>query len=114
MCPDPAFPFRCITGECKSDPEDCEVIERLGSVKNLAYSFNKLNKIEFNFAFDYNGHKIGSIEIPSNGLNLEGNYSNIVLEEVSSSMLYDNELYNNSAEFLFNVSNILLLNSQEK
>ena len=105
MCPDPAFPFRCITGECKSDPEDCEVIERLGSVKNLTYSFNKLNKIGFDFAFDYNGHKIGSIEIPSNGLNLEGNYSNIVLEEVSSSMLYDNELYNNSAEFLFNVSN---------
>jgi len=62
MCPDPAFPFRCITGECKSDPEDCEVIERLGSVKNLTYSFNKLNKIEFNFAFDYNGHKLEALK----------------------------------------------------
>ena len=105
MCPDPAFPFRCITGECKSDPEECDVIDRLGSVNNLTYSFNKLNKIEFSFAYDSNKHKIASIEIPSNGLNFNGEYSNIVLEEVSSSLLKDNDLYNNSAEFLFNVSN---------
>ena len=105
MCPDPAFPFRCITGECKSDPEECDVIDRLGSVNNLTYSFNKLNKIEFSFAYDSNKHKIASIEIPSNGLNFNGDYSNIVLEEVSSSLLKDSDLYNNSAEFLFNVSN---------
>ena len=105
MCPDPAFPFRCITGECKSEPEECELIERLGEVKNLTYSFNKLNQIKFNFAFDANGRGIGDIEIPGNALKLEGNYSNIYLEEVSSSLLKDKELYNNSAEFLFNVSN---------
>ena len=105
MCPDPAFPFRCMTGECKSDPEECELIERLGNVKNLTYSFNKLNRIKFNFAFDANGHDIGSIEIPGNALKLEGKYSKIYVEEVSSSLLLDTNLYNNSVEFLFNVSN---------
>ena len=108
MCPDPAFPFRCITGECKSVPEDCEVIERLGSVKNLTYSFNKMNKIAFNFAFDSNGRGVGYLEIPGNGLKIEGNYSNLYLEEVSSSLLKDPELYNNTAEFLFNVSNSII------
>ena len=105
MCPDPTFPFRCMSGQCKSDPEECEVVERLGTVKKLTYTFNKLNKIAFNFAFDSNGHNVGRIEIPGNGLKLNDNYSNIELEEVSSSMLKDPDLYNNSAEFLFNVSN---------
>jgi len=105
MCPDPTFPFRCMSGQCKSDPEECELVERLGTVKNLTYSFNKLNKIAINFAFDNNGHNVGRIEIPGNGLKLNVNYSNLKIEEVSSSMLTDLDLYNNSAEFLFNVSN---------
>ena len=105
MCPDPAYPFRCITGQCKSDPEECELIERLGSVKDLTYSFNKMNKIEFNFAFDTNGHNIGYLEIPSNSLQFSSNYSNIYLKEVSSSIIKDSSLYNNTPEFLFNVSN---------
>jgi len=105
MCPDPTFPFRCMSGQCKSDPEECELVERLGIVKNLTYSFNKLNKIAINFAFDNNGHNVGRIEIPGNGLKLNANYSNLKIEEVSSSMLNDLDLYNNSAEFLFNVSN---------
>ena len=105
MCPDPAYPFRCISGQCKSDPEECELIERLGSVKNMTYSFNKMNKIEFNFAFDTNGHNIGYLEIPSNSLQFSNNYSNIYLKEVSSSMLKNSSLYNNTPEFLFNVSN---------
>ena len=56
-----------------------------------------MNKIEFSLAYDSNKHKIASIEIPSNGLNFNGDYSNIVLEEVSSSLLKDSDLYNNSA-----------------
>ena len=108
MCPDPAFPFRCISGECKSSPEDCEVIQRLGSVKNLTYSFNKMNKIAFNFAFDSNGRQVGYLEIPASGFNLENDYSKIYVEEVSSSLLKDSKLYNNSEEFLFNVSNSII------
>ena len=105
MCPDPAYPFRCISGECKSDPEECENIERLGNVKNLIYSFNKLNKIKFNFAYDTNGHNVANLEIPSNALKFSNNYSKIFLKEVSSSLLKDPSLYNNTAEFIFNVSN---------
>ena len=105
MCPDPAYPFRCISGECKSDPEDCELIERLGSVKNITYSFKKMNKINFNFAFDTNGRNIGNLEIPSNALKFNSNYSKLYLQEVSSSLLKDSSLYNNTAESLFNISN---------
>ncbi|MBQ4208869.1 hypothetical protein II654_00255, partial [bacterium] len=105
MCSDPAYPFRCISGECKSDPEECDLIERLGNVKNLTYSFNKMNKIAFNFAYDSNGHNIANIEIPSNALKLSKDHSKIFLQEVSSSLLHDSSLYNNSAEFLFNISN---------
>ena len=105
MCSDPAYPFRCISGECKSDPEECENIERLGNVKNLTYSFNKLNKIKFNFAYDTNGHNVANLEIPSNALKFSNKYSKIFLKEVSSSLLKDSSLYNNTAEFIFNVSN---------
>ena len=105
MCPDPAYPFRCMTGECKSEPGECELIERLGNVKNLTYSFNKLNKINFNFAFNVYGHSVGRIELPANSLKLNNDFSKLYLEEVSSSLLTDSSLYNNSAEFLFNVSN---------
>ena len=66
MCPELDKPFRCINGECKSNPEDCEDIERLDSVKNITYSFNKMNKIEFSFAYNINGRPSGKIEIPSN------------------------------------------------
>ena len=108
MCPDPIFPYRCITGECRGSPSECETLDRIGRVQNLTYSFNKLNKVEFSFAFDPNGRTIGRIEIPGNGLSFDGNYSKLYIEEVSSSGLYRSNLYNNTAEFLFNVSNSIV------
>jgi methyl-accepting chemotaxis protein len=64
-----------------------------------------MNKIAFNFAYDSNGHNIANIEIPSNALKLSKDHSKIFLQEVSSSLLHNSSLYNNSAEFLFNISN---------
>ena len=107
MCQDVITPFRCINGECKSSPEECESIERLGTVKNLTYSFNRQNKIEFDFAFNNNGRSIGRIEIPSQALLFSNDkiYSRLYIKGVPSSKLYDSSLYNKTAEFLFNVSN---------
>ena len=86
MCPDLSYPYRCINGECKSSPDECGVIERLGTVKEFSYSFNKLTKIEFSFAYDINGRPIGKIEIPGNGLQPDGNFSQIYIEEISTSV----------------------------
>ena len=105
MCEDPSVPYRCINGECKSDIALCPEIERLGSVKNISYSFNKDNKIEFDFAFDPKGRSIGKIIIPSKGINLKDRYSKINIEEFSTSLVLENDLYNNTPEFLYNVSN---------
>ena len=107
MCPELDKPFRCINGECKSNPEDCEDIERLDSVKNITYSFNKMNKIEFSFAYNINGRPSGKIEIPSNAINIlkDSNYSRLYIREVPSSILNHPNLYNNTPEFLFNISN---------
>ena len=58
MCKEVEFPFRCINGEFKSSPDECELIERLGSVKKLTYSFNKQDQIFFDFAFNKNGRSI--------------------------------------------------------
>ena len=105
MCPELAYPFRCMNGECKSSPDECELIERLGTVKKVTYSFNKMNKIEFSFAYDNNKRPIAKIEIPGNGFDFKSDYSRLHIREIPSSILHDSELYNNSAEFLFNVSN---------
>lgn len=108
MCEDTSTPYRCITGECKPTLEACEAINRLGSVKNLTYSFNKNNKVDFAFAFDPRGRTIGRIQLPGNSLSVEeGDYSKLYIEEVSSSILSRPNLYNNTAEFLFNVSNTI-------
>ena len=64
-------------GKVVTDPEECENIERLGNVKNLTYSFNKLNRVKFNFAYDTNGHNVANLEIPSNALKFSKNYSKI-------------------------------------
>ena len=105
MCSELEFPFRCMNGECKRNPEDCEIIERLGSVKDIQYSFNKYNKIQFNFAYNSNGRVAGKIEIPGNGLQLGKDYSNLYIEEIPSSLINNKKLYNNSAEFLFDIAN---------
>ena len=105
MCLDLTNPFRCMNGDCKSSPEECELIERLSSVKNVSYSFNKMNKIEFSFAYDSNRRPIAKIEIPGNGFDFKSEYSRLHIREIPLSILHDSELYNNSAEFLFNVSN---------
>ncbi|MCQ2793742.1 MAG: hypothetical protein MJ221_05020, partial [Bacilli bacterium] len=107
MCPDPAFPFRCINSECKATPEDCEIIERLGSVKNFTYSFRQENKVAFSFAFDTNHRTIGKMEIPASGLSLDRDVDQLIIEEVSSDLLYKQHLYNASSFFLFNVSNTI-------
>lgn len=112
MCSDPAYPFRCITGVCKSTPGECPTIDRLAVVKPLTYSFDKFDKISFAFAFDQNGKITASIDIPSNGFEpTKGDYSQysqVMVSEVSSSILYDTNLYNHSAEFLYNVSNSII------
>jgi hypothetical protein len=105
MCPDLSYPYRCINGECKSSPDECGVIERLGTVKDFSYSFNKFSKIEFSFAYDINGRPIGKIEIPGNGLIFDGNFSQIYIEEISTSVLDKSEFYNHTNELIYNVSN---------
>jgi hypothetical protein len=106
MCEDPSVPYRCINGECKSDIALCPEIEKLSCVKNISYSFNKDNKIEFDFAFDPKGRSIGKIIIPSKGINLKDKkYSKINIGEFSTSLVLANNLYNNTPEFLYNVSN---------
>ena len=111
MCRDPRTQFRCINSDasnnCVAKPEDCYLIQRLGFVKNITYTYNKLNKIEFSFAFDRNSRTVGKLEIPANFLNLSNQYSNLYLEEVSSSMLNSSHLYSDSKLFLFNVSNAI-------
>ena len=105
MCNDLSTPFRCMNGVCKGSPDECELIERLGTVKKITYSFNKFNKIEFSFAYDNNKRSIAKIEIPGNGFEFKSDYSRLHIREIPSSLIHDSELYNNSAEFLFNVSN---------
>ena len=105
MCNEEGTPFRCINGDCKSSPEECDLIQRLGSVKNITYSFNKFNKIDFSFAYDANKRPVAKIQIPGNGLKFDGNYSKIYIREIPSSILYKSEYYNNTAEFLYNISN---------
>ena len=105
MCEDPSVPYRCINGECKSDITLCPEVERLSSVKNISFSFNKNNKIEFDFAFDPKGRSIGKIIILSQSIQLNTNYSKINIEEFSTSLIHNNSLYNNTPEFLYNVSN---------
>ena len=105
MCQEVFYPFRCINGECKATPEECGAIERLGSVKKLAYSFNKVNKAQFNFAYDPNRRPAAKIEIPGSGLTFKGNYSKLYINSIPTSILQNSDLYNNSAEFLYNVSN---------
>ena len=110
MCSDVEKPFRCMNGDCKSSPSECEIIERLGNVRNITYSFNRRNNIKFDFAFNENGRSIGSLEIPSQALlfSKNKNYSRLYISEVPSSILHRAELYNNTPEFLFNVSNSIL------
>jgi hypothetical protein len=105
MCEDPSVPYRCMNGECKSDITLCPEVEKFGSVKNISYSFNKDNQIEFDFAFDQKGRAIAKILIPSKGIQLSTKYSKINIEEVATSLITRDSLYNNTPEFLFNVSN---------
>ena len=90
MCEDPSVPYRCINGECKSDITLCPEVERLSSVKNISFSFNKNNKIEFDFAFDPKGRSIGKIIILSQSIQLNTNYSKINIEEFSTSLIHNN------------------------
>ena len=105
MCEDPSVPYRCINGECKSDISLCPEVEKLSSIKNISYSFNKDNKIEFDFAFDPKGRSIGKLIIPSKGINFNKQYSKINVEEFSTSLVLNDSLYNNTPEFLYNISN---------
>ena len=105
MCPEPSLPFRCISGQCKASPEDCELIERLGTVKRIGYSFNKANQAGFSFVYDGNKRPIGRIEIPGYGLNLKNKYSRLFVDEVPSSVINVPGLYNHTTELIFNVSN---------
>ena len=106
MCSDPAYPYRCITGACQSSPDECPTMDRLGEVKPVTYSFSKYNKISFAFAVDQSARTTARIEIPSNGFEQGDNeFSQVYVAEVGSSFLYKQTLYNDSAEFLYNVSN---------
>ena len=106
MCSDPEYPYRCITGICKSSPDECPTINHLSDVKNVIYSFSKYNKVNFAFAVDQSLRTIAKIEIPSNGFEFDNNeFSQIFISEVSSNILYKKSLYNDSKEFLYNVSN---------
>ena len=107
MCEDPSVPYRCMDGECKSDISLCPEVERISTVKNISYSFNKDNKIEFDFSFDPKGRSIGKLIIPSKGININANYSKINIQEVATSLVTNNSLYNNTPEFLYNVANAL-------
>jgi len=105
MCDDPAVPFRCINGECKSNVQLCPEIERLTIVKNISYSFHKYNPIKFDFAFDQKGRNVGRISIPSNAIKMDNYYSIINVEEIPYSLISGNSLYNDSELFLYNISN---------
>ena len=105
MCEDPSVPYRCINGECKSDISLCPEIEKLSNVRNISYSFNKDNRIEFEFAFDPKGRSIGKLIVPSKGILLNKYYTKINIEEVPISLLLNDTLYNNTPEFLYNISN---------
>ena len=105
MCEDPSVPYRCINGECKSDISFCPEVEKLGSVRNISYTFNKDKRIEFDFAFDPKGRSIGKLIIPSKGIQLEKQYSKINIQEFSTSLILNGSLYNNTPEFLYNISN---------
>ena len=105
MCEDPSVPYRCINGECKSDISLCPEVEKLSGVRNISYTFNKDNKVEFDFAFDPKGRSIGKIIIPSKGIQLDKQYSKINIQEFSTSLVLKDSLYNNTPEFLYNVSN---------
>ena len=107
MCEDPSVPYRCMDGECKSDITLCPEVERISTVKNISYSFNKDNKIEFDFSFDPKGRSIGKLIIPSKGININENYSKINIQEVATSLVTNNSLYNNTPEFLYNVADAL-------
>ena len=108
MCPDPSTPFRCMSGECKNSINECELVEKIDTVKNIAYTYNKNNKIEFAFAFDDKGRIAAKIELPGNSLQPNEDYSRIFIKEVPLSLLNNPKLYNNSPEFIFNVSNSIV------
>lgn len=107
MCPEPSMPYRCIDGKCVSSPSSCTEIKRLGSVKPLAYTFGLYDKVSLNVAYDSNEREIALLEIPANALTSKKSKVQglIKIEEVAHSELYNTQYYNNTAEFIYNVSN---------
>ena len=107
MCSDSSAPYRCMDGKCVSSPSSCVSIKRINSVKPISYSFGFYDKVSFNFAYDTTNREIAKLEIPSNSLESTKSkiQGTIKIEEVAHSDLYDTKYYNNTAEFLYNVSN---------
>ena len=111
MCDDYNEPYRCINGKCVSDLSKCPFINRLSFVYDIEYTFAIYDSINFDFAFDDNGNKIGSLFIPGNAFNMKNKnnlYGKIYLNEISGNFVNNINLYPNNSTFIFNISSSLI------
>jgi hypothetical protein len=114
MCPRNS-PFRCMDGNCVAEPNSCPPIKRLSSVSKMTVSVSKFNEVNLQFAFDRNRRSIAKLYIPGNSINITStnstevkNYTNIYIDEIPHSSLYNVFVeYNNSDALTYNVSNAL-------
>ena len=108
MCPDPTSPYRCIDNKCVSNPSTCVDIKRLHSIQPVTSSFTIHDSFSLTFSYDTSSKPIGSLSIPSNAIkhiNPSKTQGSIYITGIPHSTLYSSLLYNNTVEFLHNVSN---------
>ena len=108
MCPDPASPYRCIDNKCVSNPSTCADIKRLHSIEPVTSSFTVHDSFSLSFSFDSASKPVGSLSIPSNSIkhrSASKTQGSIHITGIAHSLLYSQDLYNNTVEFLHNVSN---------
>ena len=108
MCPDPTSPYRCIDNKCVSNPSTCTDIKRLHSIQTVTSSFTIHDTFSLSFSYDSSSKPIGSLSIPSNSIkhtNPSKTQGSIYITGIPHSSLYSPALYNNTVDFLHNVSN---------